>query len=555
MKRIYDFSSFSRLYEAEEEKKDKPYVGLLKQILSYLNTCYMSQIKLAGDPYDPKIMGDLDLIAKTPGVDSYKKILANVKAAVDKESPEAKEASDAWSASGEKFASALAKLYEKLPDAKEGINKEITNFINLQKQNLQKASQENKLKPQEGKDEKKNESYSYQFDSLNEGLFKTKKGLFNKLSKEVTINMALLKNSASVPGMADEVKTQQSKIDGIISKLASKKVDDMEKDELEKDLETLASIPVSISKKSEELAKEDTANKEAAAVFIDAVQSLGAANEKDKKFVEKTKAEEESDKSSVEKIRTELGWKGKTIKKEEAEKKGKSGIVSKIQKSIITIFKDDIKDSEVFKKFSEGKFAGDGFFGDNTGKMIKGLKAGFGLKDDSPDITEELMDKIAQYKLSKDKKSSKTNESYDFGRLQSFRSFELIEEKIKISFDQNKFKEAIGEKGEKGKDLPKVEELKDKLDGMVKDSYDKHKEGIDYILDKDFEPSEEGKKLFGVIFRVPWSSFKEKLNDVQKKNTVAMGFKTTLEPTTGIDKGIGKEVVDIYLKKKGEEKK
>ena len=84
---------------------------------------------------------------------------------------------------------------------------------------------------------------------------------------------------------------------------------------------------------------------------------------------------------------------------------------------------------------------------------------------------------------------------------------------------------------------------------MVKDSYDKHKEGIDYILDKDFEPSEEGKKIFGTIFRTPWKMFKEKLNDVQKKNTVAMGFRNTLAPTTGIEKGIGKDVVDIYLKK------
>ena len=206
MKKIYDFNSFSRIYEAEEEKKDKPYVSLLKQILSYLNTCYMSQLKLTEDPYDSKIMGDLDLVAKTPGVDSYKKILGNVKAALDKSSPEAKEASDAWNASGEKLLASLTKLYEKLPDSKDGINKTITDFINLQKQNLANASKENKLKPEE----KKNESYSFDFESLTEGLLSTKKGLFNKLSKEVTVNLALLKNSSSIPGMEEEVKTTEN---------------------------------------------------------------------------------------------------------------------------------------------------------------------------------------------------------------------------------------------------------------------------------------------------------------------------------------------------------
>ena len=136
MKRIYDFSSFSKIYEAEENK-EKPYLGLLKQILSYINTSYMSQLKLTEDPYDAKIITDLDSVAKAPGVDSYKKILANVKAAVDKDSAEAKVAGESWTAAGEKFIAALGKIIEKLPNNKEEIEKSITDFINVQKQNLQ----------------------------------------------------------------------------------------------------------------------------------------------------------------------------------------------------------------------------------------------------------------------------------------------------------------------------------------------------------------------------------------------------------------------------------
>ena len=532
MKRIYDFSSFSKIYEAEEVT-EKPYENLLKQIISYLNTSYMSQIKLTKEPYDSKIMGDLDTIIKAPGVDSYKKILANVKGALDTDSPEAKAASDAWTTTGNKFADALAKLIEKLPDAKDNINKIIVDFLNLQKQNLQKASQENKLK----------ESYSYE--PINEGLFKTKKGLFNKLTKEVTLSTALLKNYESIPGMKDTVSAQKGKIDSIVSKLASKKVDDMEKDELEKDLELLSSIPTEIAKKSEDLAKEDTANKEAAAIFIDAVNSLDDATEKDKQFADKVKAEDEKDKSSEDKIKKDLGFSGKTIKMDEVKGK-KNETVSKIQKAVISSFKNLIKDSETFKKFSEGKYAGDGFFGDNTAKVIKGLKAGFGIKDESSDITQELVDKLAAYQ-NQNAKGGKTNESYDFGRISSFDSFESLQEKESVKFDVNAFKKTIGEKTEGSKELPTVQDMKKTLDEIVKASYEKNKEGIDYVLGKDFEPNEKGKKLFRTIFRTNWDSF-TKYNDEQKKNTIAMGFHTTLEPTVGEKTPIGKDIIDIYLK-------
>jgi hypothetical protein len=535
MKKIYDFSSFSKIYEADEEKKDKPYVSLLKQILSNLNTCYMSQIKLAEKPYDSKIMVDLDLLSKSPGVDSYKKILDNIKGAVDTKSLEAKSASEAWNTSAGKFISALEKMYEKLPESKDEINKAIADFTNLQKQSLQKASQENDLKKDEKKMEQKNESYSYDF--LNEGIFDTKKSLFRKLSKEVTISLALLKNSESIPGMEDEVKTQQSKIDSIVSKFSGKEIKAMDKKELEKDLALLSTIPVEIAKKSEQLAKEDTANKEAAALFIDALKSLDSAAEKDKVFSEKIKAEKEGSEKSKKEAREAIGFK-ETIKMDQVKGK-KDKVVSEVQKKVISSFKDVIKDSDMFKKFSEGKYAGDGFFGENTAKVIKGLKAGFGMKDDTSDITQEFLDNLMDYKP-----VSAKNESLSYGRFRSFSDFESLNEG-EVKFDVNKFKEAIGEKSK----LPSVKELEKTLQEISKTAYDNHKEGIDYILSKDFEPTEEGKKLFKTIFRVGWKTFTEILNDAQRKNTVAMGFQNTLEPTTGLKKGIGKDVVDVYLKK------
>jgi hypothetical protein len=53
--------------------------------------------------------------------------------------------------------------------------------------------------------------------------------------------------------------------------------------------------------------------------------------------------------------------------------------------------------------------------------------------------------------------------------------------------------------------------------------------------------------VFFIIFRTGWDSF-GKLNDTQRKNTAAMGFKSALGPVAGVEKNIGKDIVDRYLK-------
>jgi hypothetical protein len=549
MKRIYDFSSFTKLYEAEESK-EKPYLGLLKQILSYINTAYMSQLKLTGEPYDAKIIGDLDSVAKAPGVDSYKKILSNVKSAVDSESPEAKSAGESWSAAGEKFVAALGKIIEKLPDNKEEIGKSITDFVNLQKQNLQKSSQENDLKKEVDSAQKKNEEHSYFSDGIiNEGIFSGKKGKIKDVAKEITVVNSILKDMSAIPGMENEVKKYQdevTKISAEVGKMVDMKRKDIDGDRLEELVARISEIPTLLTKKSEELAKEDATNKEAAALFVDALKSLESATEKDKAFVEKAKEEKEKEDNWNKSAKDAIGFKG-TIKMESVKGK-KDKTVKAFQEEVIKSFKDVIKGSEDFKKFTDGKFAGDGYFGDNTAKVVKGLKAGFGMKDTSSDITDEFLNNVFSFKS-----SEKKNESLSYGRFQSFSSFESLNE-AKVKFDVNKFLEATGEKkAEEKKDLPTPGELLDKLKKTVEDVYNDNKEGMDYILGKDFEPSEEGKKLFRTIFRTSWDNF-SKYNDVQKKNTVAMGLKSTIMPTTGVEKGIDKDLIDIYLKKESEKK-
>jgi len=545
MKRIYDFSSFSKIYEAEENK-EKPYLGLLKQILSYINTSYMSQLKLTEDPYDAKIITDLDSVAKAPGVDSYKKILANVKSAVDKDSAEAKVAGESWTAAGEKFIAALGKIIEKLPNNKEEIEKSITDFINVQKQNLQSSSKENDLKKEvEQALSKKNESFEY----INEGIFTGKKGRIKDISKEITVVMSILKDMSAIPGMEGEAKKYQdevTKLSAEVGKMVDMKGKEIDGDRLKEIGARISEIPTLLTKKSEGLAKEDETNKEAAALFVDALKSLEAATENDKKFVEKARVEKEAEDNWNKSAKDAIGFKG-TIKMEDVKGK-KDKTVKSFQQEVIKKFKDVIKGSDDFSKFTDGKFAGDGYFGDNTAKIIKGLKAGFGMDDKTSDITDEFLNKVFSYSG-----ASKQNESVSFGRFKSFTDFEQINE-AKIKFDVNKFLEATGEKkAEEKKDLPTPGELLDELKKTVEEVYNDNKEGVDYILGKDFEPSEEGKKLFRTIFRTSWDNF-SKYNEIQKKNTVAMGLKSTIMPTTGVKKGIDKDLLDIYLKKEEEKK-
>jgi hypothetical protein len=464
---------------------------------------------------------------------------------VDTSDPAAKAAGEAWSAAGEKFVSALEKMLDKLKDNKESLdaaNKSIADFIATQKQNLQKASQDNDLKKDVEAGEKKNEGLSYE--DLNENIFTGKKGMIKNISKEVTVVSSILRDMAAIPGMEAEAKKYQdevTKISADMGGLLDKKNSEIDKEELKKAADRLAEIPTLLAKKSEEIAKEDTANKEAAAIFVDALKSLEAAKTADQAYAEKAEKEKEKEKDWNQSAKDAIGFKG-TVKM--ADTKGKKNpVVAEFQKQAINKFKDKIKDSEVFKKFSDGKFAGDGYFGPNTAKVVQGLKAGFGMDDETSDITDDLLDKIFSLK-----ESYSIEESSTFGRIQSFSSFEVINE-AKLKFDVDKFLTAVGEKGKEveKKDLPTPGDLLKSMNKTVEDVYSNNKEGIDYILGKDFQPTEEGRKNFFDIFRIGWKDF-SKLNDNQKKNTVAMGFKSVLAPAVGVEKNIGKDLVDIYLK-------
>jgi hypothetical protein len=217
----------------------------------------------------------------------------------------------------------------------------------------------------------------------------------------------------------------------------------------------------------------------------------------------------------------------KTLKKDEV--KGKNKEIEKVQKAFLKKFEDNpkVKDSKIFKKIKDAVEKKDqgGFFGPTTSKIIQGLKAGFGMDDKSSDITQDLVDKIFTEKIS---------ESRGF----------LISAQMNEDFNANKFLEIVGEKGE-DKELPSTKEVLDAMNKSTEEIYDKNKDGMDYMLGKDFEPTEEGEENFETIFGVKWDDFR-KYDDKQKKNVLASGFKSNLIPLT---KDVNKDVIDLYFKK------
>ena len=566
MNRIHNFSSFSRLYEAEEgEKKISDFQNLIQMSVANILNCYKKQTLMSKENPYVKLLPDYDSVIAAPGVDSFKKILDAVKSSA---ADDAKDTAEAWSKAGSSFIGVLSKIYELMPNNKDAINKIISDYVkDKTKPNVIGASKDNEAKAaiekaeKEAAEEAKDESEQFESgEKIYEVLdfLKGKKGKLKGISQQISSAESTLRDFKAIDFLKDEADKQSAdleKIQNEIGKMALMKNRDIDEEKIEEYTKKVSEILLKLEDKQKELASQNETTKEAALLFTKATEDLSSAQQKDteysiKKATEKSaeegkKKEEDEGKKKEEEIgekKKSIGF-SKTLKKTEVGSKSDK-TVENIQKLIDSKFTGKIKteDSDAFNKFTKGKFAGDGYFGNNTEKVIKGIKAGLGMKADDSDITEELIDKILSIKESKD---------FGFGRFRSFESFESLNEKYykDIKFDVDKFLEVADDKKIEKKELPDRDAFMGKLKETVEETYQNNKEAIDYILSKDFEPNEAGKKFFLNIFRSSWDNF-SKYTDQQKKNAVSIGIRTSLIPITGKDK-ITKDIVDFYLKPEG----
>ena len=400
MRKIYSFSDFSSLYEADAvtpTEASKLYDQTLGLILTTALNAYTSELDFPIESYDDNIDADVSAVKSTPILnkpDALKNIMAKVqKAAADNKSEGAKEAIDAWVAAGSKAVDALSSLIEQYKDQPEEL-KHINDSINSKMdeflENLIDSSKDNTLKAEVIAAK---ESYEFEgAEEISEAMdwLKGKKGMIEDVAKQITLVSAKLANLAETPGMATSVSSLQAEVSKIAAEMGSlldKKNSEINKDDIKKAAARLAEIPTEADKMAEKMLKQDATNKEASSILVQAFGLVQAAKNLEKAYL--NKKEEAKQKATAEKIKVSLTV--PTIDYTPEETKNVNPEVKKFQELVVDKF-GKIKAITSLPQYT--KMGTDGKFGPNTRDIVKILKKGFGLTDSSGDITKELVDEI-----------------------------------------------------------------------------------------------------------------------------------------------------------------
>ena len=341
-----------------------------------------------------------------------------------------------WVDAAVKTADAFASLMSQFKDNKEAmdsassmLNNKITAYIELLQK---KKAQMKQITSDELKAVKDFQSASVDFEDASEifeGFFTTKKGSVRNIKKQANVVSALLDAEVENEGIKPEVQKLQTEVTGILANLAKLDVgkkEDIDPKKLDDISNRLTEIPIVLNKKKEAMAKTNKSFADASTLFVKALNAANIAINKEmevkgKLAEEAAKAKEAEEKAGQSTIRLPKNITRAAVGSKEDE------TVGKVQQLIIDKFKDnpDVNGSELFKKFA--KFGADKRFGGTTAGMIVALKAGFGLDDTTPDITQELLDELTKVKL-------KESENVIVG----FSKFSAIME----DFDPTKFKAA-----------------------------------------------------------------------------------------------------------------
>lgn len=400
MRKIYSFSDFSSLYEADAvtpTEASKLYDQTLGLILTTALNAYTSELDFPIKSYDANIDADVAAIKNSPILDkpgALKTIMGKVqKAAEDNKSEGAKEAIDAWVAAGSKAVDALISLinqYKDQPEELKHINDSINSKVDEFLENLMDSSKENTLKAEVIAAK---ESYEFEgAEEISEAMdwLKGKKGMIEDVAKQITLVSAKLANLAETPGMAQSVSTLQAEVSKIAAEMGAlldKKNNEINKEDIKKAAARLAEIPTEADKMAEKMLKQDATNKEASSILVQAFSLVQTAKNLEKAYL--NKKEEAKQKETAAKIKVALSV--PTVDYTPEETKNVNPEVKKFQELVVDKF-GKIKAISSLPQYT--KMGTDGKFGPNTRDIVKILKRGFGLSDSSGDITKELVDEI-----------------------------------------------------------------------------------------------------------------------------------------------------------------
>jgi hypothetical protein len=410
MRKIYSFSKFNAIYEEEtssselnvtETEASKLYDQTLGLILTTILNSYNSETYFPSKEYT-KANIDLDLLTvkNTPVLNKpaeFVEILQKVqKAAADNKLEGAKEAVDAWFAAGTKSTEALTVMINQYKDQPEELT-HINNFINAKLdsflEEIEIAAEDNELEAE------LEESYTGE---IFEGLFQGKKGMIGDVSRQINLVNAKLASLAQTPGMAAEIQRLQNEVAQISAKmgdLLEKPNKDINKEDIKKAAIRLAEIPGEVDKIAEKMLKEDSINKEAASIQIQAYVLLQIAVEKEKEYLQKKEQAVQretadvanaAEKAREEKVKVKVA---DYIEFDKDSVKKVNDEVKKVQQLIIDKFGGipEIKELPQYLEFS--RFGTDGKFGPRTQEMIKIIQKGLEM-DPSGNISPDFVYRV-----------------------------------------------------------------------------------------------------------------------------------------------------------------
>ena len=462
--RILDFNNFAALYEAEEFQGQTE--STLKRIVNSFFMCYGSMSALTSGY--TKILSDLDSIKAAAPADKLAKMKEVAKSVSDAVTQEFKAANvnTEWQKAADKFTDALealVKQYEGNEEVTGEINDKVNSMIEEYQEDLKQAKQESdkaqskagdpellkKAKDLANQLKGESESFDSESEQIFEKWFQGKKGNIRNLNSQAVALKAQLegqKDSEGLGALVTKLVDEVSKIILKLSELSTQKRKDIEETELQEIGNRLNEIPLEITKKEEQLAKANTANKEASAIYLkgldiaeNAFRMESAVKEEVAKKAE-AKAKEEKERAEK---KIELS---RDLDPERISGRRRNSEVAKFQEAVIEKFKDyePFENFALFQKFL--KYEADGKFGNTTKAIVKALKAGFGMDDSSDVITQELMDKIVFEPL------DESVSTYKF--LRGFSSFDLNE-----AFDPDKAK-SVAPSAPSAPSAPKKEDKK-----------------------------------------------------------------------------------------------
>jgi hypothetical protein len=398
MEKIFNFSDFSSLYEAEgETKESKAYEQNLKIVVSDLLGLYYEMADY-GAYTDAEIDSDLQKIidgnSLQDKIEVFKSIFsrAKQKALPIYKIDGSKELIAMIDSAYNKYLEALSYIVGKYKTSQE----ESALMIDF----IEKEIEEYKAFLNEG--DSKFSEYSQ--------IFEGKKSLLSDAQNAINI----------LRGKIDSYKTDEDprkkkfatdadleiiQLSNVIKGLKDKKNRDIEKSEIKDVFEDILALEIRFDKGINKIIDENTTDAELerlrnkARDVKDQIIPL-----RNKYIVNKSLAE---DKEKSEKIKVKLGTDYIDYVPDETNTPNQE--VKKFQELVVDAFNNikSVTDLPFYKKMGTS-----GKYGPNTRDMIKFLKTGFGLQDKSGDITKELVDEI---QIQRDTiKESVSSKVYDF---------------------------------------------------------------------------------------------------------------------------------------------